>query len=525
VAQLDANSARERLHQLDALLKKGNTLDSLPEIYSNSYIQTLKSQLVLQETRLTEVQQQLGRNHPDYKLVSSDVANVKSKLKTEMQAVLDSIHNEASLKQKRYQELSNTLEAQKIQMLDVRQTRDELPALLNDVASAQRVYDSALARANESSLQSRVNQTNIAILNPAIPPIKASSPKPLLNLSLAIFFGLFLGVNLSLILEMTHRRIRGEQDVVDTIEHPLLISLPSHSRGTRKRKNVEPDGSTFSYPAVEKEIGQILVESGKIALQNVEAILQTQQEQQCRFGEAALALKLISDEDFQYALARQYHYPYLRPGEGGYAPELVAAYNPFSQTVEKLRLLRSQIMLRWIEAGNKTLAVVSPGERDGRTFISANLAIILSQLGQRTLLIDANLRLPRQHTLFNVPNKVGLTSLLAERKPNDTIATLSHFLNLSILPAGPVPPNPMELLGGAGFSTLLQNLNDKYDVILLDTPATSIAADAQTIAARAGGAIIIAARNETRCKAFEQLAMNLESTGSRVIGSVLNNPS
>jgi Mrp family chromosome partitioning ATPase len=130
-------------------------------------------------------------------------------------------------------------------------------------------------------------------------------------------------------------------------------------------------------------------------------------------------------------------------------------------------------MLRWfkLDLRLKHLAIVSPGREEGRTYLAANLAVVFSQLGERTLLIDADMRHPRQHVLFGLPNRGGLSSLLAGRAGADVIELVAPLTNLSVLPAGPQPPNPQELLGRPVFQNFLAELDKEFDVVIIDTPA------------------------------------------------------
>jgi protein-tyrosine kinase len=273
-----------------------------------------------------------------------------------------------------------------------------------------------------------------------------------------------------------------------------------------------------------RSIGAILIDSGKLTVEDVERILHCQREQGLRFGEAAIELGLLTVNDIQFALARQYDYPYLLTGHGDVSEELVAAYQPFSRQVEALRALRSQLMVRWFtgEEERRTLAVVSPGRAEGRSYLAANLAVVFSQLGEHTLLIDADLRHPRQHELFNLPNRSGLSAILSNRGEVRDIARIPSFMDLSVLPAGPVPPNPQELLGRPIFAKLLEEMAREFDVVIIDTPAAADYADVQTIALRASGALMVARTNETRVSGLRDLASHLAVAGVAIVGSVLN---
>jgi len=275
-----------------------------------------------------------------------------------------------------------------------------------------------------------------------------------------------------------------------------------------------------------RSIGAILIDNGRLTPEAAERILKLQKEQGLRFGDAAIQLGLLSEADIQQALSRQYDYPYLMPGDERVSEEVIAAFKPFSPVVEQLRALRSQLMLRWFdaEAGHKTLAVVSAGRGEGRSFTAANLAVVFSQLGERTLLIDADLRNPRQHQLFRLENKLGLSSLLAGRAElGEAVTRIPGLIDLSILPAGATPPNPQELLARPVFNALMATVQGHYDIVVVDTPAGAETADNQTIAARTRGAVVVARRDLSLAPQLQTLVASLQHAGVAVVGAVLNN--
>lgn len=282
---------------------------------------------------------------------------------------------------------------------------------------------------------------------------------------------------------------------------------------------------TTSEITADRSIGAILIDDGRLSVKNAEKIIRMQKTENLRFGEAGIKLGLLSDEDIQFALAKQYDYPYLvKKGAGEVSDKLIAAYNPFSKKVEALRAMRSQLMLRRFTGGasHKALAIVSPGRGEGRSFVAANLAIVFSQLGERTLLIDADLRNPCQHELFNLDGRSGLSSMLAGRSDMAAVQRVPGFVDLSVLAAGPTPPNPQELLGRAAFADLLKDLDSEYDVVLIDTPSASEFADAHLVSACAGAAVGIARKHHTRIDHMRRQTEVMNRSGVQVVGTVLN---
>ncbi|MFY8042434.1 MAG: chain length determinant protein tyrosine kinase EpsG, partial [Rhodoferax sp.] len=252
-----------------------------------------------------------------------------------------------------------------------------------------------------------------------------------------------------------------------------------------------------------------------------------QRKDQVQFGEAALALKVLSKDDIDFALSKQFDYAYLSDQDQTVSPELVAAYKPFSRVGENLRAVRSQLMLRWFntDPARKVIAVVSPGSGEGRSFIAANLAVVFAQQGERTLLIDADLRAKperAQHALFKLGKSAGLSGVLSNRAGLEVAQLVPGLPGLAVLPAGALPPNPQELLGRAAFGDLLRIASQQFDVIIVDTPAGHDFADAEITAARAGAALLVARKNTSQLPHAAQLARRLQDSGVALVGSVLN---
>lgn len=283
--------------------------------------------------------------------------------------------------------------------------------------------------------------------------------------------------------------------------------------------NVQP---LQSASAADTNLGTLLLQAGVIKEADIERILKYAQDKQMRFGDAALKLGCAKKDDIEHALARQFDYPYLRAGVGGFGKELVAAYQPFTPRVEALRALRMQLMLRWFAVGNPALAVVSANEREGRSYLAANLAIVFSQLGDRTLLIDGNLQNSRMHKVFRISNDPGLSPALVGRTAGQlSIEKIPHFENLWVLPAGAPPPNPDELLARNEFDDILRQLSSQYDIILVDTPPGNGGIGAETIAFRCGAGLLVTRRNHTRMDDLRAFTERLQGR-SQIIGSVLN---
>jgi chain length determinant protein tyrosine kinase EpsG len=268
-------------------------------------------------------------------------------------------------------------------------------------------------------------------------------------------------------------------------------------------------------------IGTLLQAAGKLKPQDMERVFNLQKKDKLRFGEAAQKLGLVTEDDIRAALSRQFEYPTLPATGVNFGAELTAATNPYSREAEALRSLRSELLMRWFKDGRKILAVGSVRADEGASYLAANLAVLFAQMGRKVLLIDANLRQPRQQAIFGFGKGMGLSDLLAERVPTLQVETIKPFHTLAVLPAGSPPPNPAELLARPAFGNLLMGVATSYDVVLIDTAPAQLASDFQLVAARAGGMLVATRRNVSRMAPLAELKDKISFTGAQVVGAVV----
>jgi chain length determinant protein tyrosine kinase EpsG len=275
----------------------------------------------------------------------------------------------------------------------------------------------------------------------------------------------------------------------------------------------------------EKSIGEIIQEANNLSPSQIEQILAYQRENGVRFGEAAVALGLANSDDVLWALAQQFHYPYANEGKSTLNPELIVASKPFTEQAEAFRAIRSHLIMKIYsdEGPRPALAVISPNSGDGKTYFAANLAVAFCQLPGRTLLIDADMRNPRLHALFNLTSRGGgLSSILSGRAASKVIQSVPELPSLFVLPVGATPPNPLELLERPALGLLLRELKTKFDRIIVDTPAASLGTDGAVIAAKCGAALLVARQDQTRMQAVQQLSRVIAMGPARMVGAVVN---
>lgn len=213
---------------------------------------------------------------------------------------------------------------------------------------------------------------------------------------------------------------------------------------------------------------------------------------------------------------------------------LVVIEQPRSPVAEALRDLRTGIQFSNMDNPNRTILVTSPTSGDGKSFVSSNLALILTQAGYKTLLIDADLRRPKQHKNFKLENKSGLTNLLLDIKVVDESSEIPPYKiedytemivgndELYILTSGSIPPNPSELLGSVKMRMLLNQLPNYFDYIVIDSPPTLAITDPVVLAAQADGVLLVVSANRTRRFQLKRAEKRLREVQANFIGVVLN---
>jgi capsular exopolysaccharide synthesis family protein len=285
------------------------------------------------------------------------------------------------------------------------------------------------------------------------------------------------------------------------------------------------DLDTSPRSATELVASDALLQTGALTDEQARVVAEHQARTGQSFDQAALALALATEEDVQLARqALQGSLALQLSPSSTLSGEIVVVSDPASPRAESLRLLRTQIIAQHVGAGRRAFAVAGATDGAGATFIAANLAAALSQVGIKALLVDTNLRNPRIDSIFGIdPNGPGLSTYLAlEANRPERVIYPNVLPNLSVVPAGPPVARPQELLSGARFRTGVDILLRQYDVALFDTPATNENADALTVAGVLGYALVVARKNHAYVKDVQTLSAQLAASRATVIGSVLN---
>ena len=233
-AQTQMYGAQTRQSQMNHA-EAGDRLAELPDVAGNPLVQNLKAEIARAEAKLAEIGSRYGRNHPQYQSARAELDALRIKLAGELDTSKGSINQAAQIAQRQAAELQEALTRQKQRVLELSTQRDELAVLMRDVASARAAYETAMQRTSHVRLESQLDQTDVAVLNPAVAPLRPEFPLLGLNIVLACVLGAMLGVGLALVFEMSDKRIRSRDDLTGLAGVPVLAELRRIERRHRRR--------------------------------------------------------------------------------------------------------------------------------------------------------------------------------------------------------------------------------------------------------------------------------------------------
>lgn len=234
LGELTAQLTAMQAQTVDARTKQRSGADTLPELLQNPVIGGLRTEINRQEGRLKDAAGNLGKNHPRYRAMESELAEMKVRLEVETRHVLKGYRTSTSIGTEKETELKAAIEGQKKKLLQMRSERDQLAVLQRDVDAAKNAYDAVSNRYTQASLESQATQTNVYLLTPAVEPLEPSSPKVLRLSLMAVVLGFVAGLGAAFGLEFTDRRVRSADDLAQMLQLPVLSVVPTLSAKRRR---------------------------------------------------------------------------------------------------------------------------------------------------------------------------------------------------------------------------------------------------------------------------------------------------
>ncbi len=201
--------------------------------------------------------------------------------------------------------------------------------------------------------------------------------------------------------------------------------------------------------------------------------------------------------------------------------EIITDKNIKSPVSEAYRTLRTNIQFSNIDQKIKTILITSSGPREGKSTTATNLAVTIAQSGKKVLLIDSDLRKPRVHQYFELPNTRGLTTVASTNEEYTSLLCKTHLENLDVLTSGPIPPNPSELLGSEKIKEIFKKASQNYDIVLLDSPPVGVVTDAAVLSTIVDGVLLICASGQVAIDAAKIAKELLQRVKANIIGIIL----
>ena len=472
--------------------------DYVPEAIANPLIQRLREDYVRLKRETQKMEERFQPDYPELQRMKVEMESARRSLEDETQNLVKGAYSEFQTALNRERSLEAEFNEQKTAAMTMNSSAVLYNGLKLEIQNKKTLLDSLLRRESETGVEARLKglrTSNIRVVDRARVPVRPSSPNKKRNLILALLLGLGGGVGLALLFDFLDNSVKTSEDVERYAGLPTLGVVPkftlqgadkAYSYGRRLKGGKEP---------ARLEPGKAGGTDGRgDAGDKAPAVV-----------EAAPFVAEVSASE--------------RPG----SIELVPHYFPNSRLAESYRSIRTALLLSSADNPVKTVAVTSALPGEGKTVTVANLAVTLAQSGKTVLVVDADLRRPRQHRLFKVKNTFGLTTYLTDSIELKSVVKSTEIPNLFLINSGPVPPNPAELLGSEKMSRFIRMMAEECDHVLFDLPPMLEISDALVLGAKVDGLVLVVHGDKTSREALKKAREKLDLLKVRTIGVVINN--
>jgi len=374
---------------------------------------------------------------------------------------------------------------------NIRASQAQVDAVTNDLNTAQDTYYRLLGTAGTNASGAATNAATLS--DPATAPTIPISPKVTLNTVAGIVAGLILGLLLAFVLDYLDYSLRTPEDMEALVgQTPLgIVATFGPAQGVRRGLPFSRKGG---HTATTKKTGPARAGNGASNGNGHGTATHP-------FDPALATLSVVN-------------------------PKLITIAQPRASVSEAFRTLRTSLEFSSLDKPLKSLVITSSLPSEGKSTVSANLAVAIAQTGKRIILVDADLRRPTVHKLFDVKPATGLTTILLNRENRERAiadALQSTMVpTLQVIASGPQPPNPAELLSSESMIALVRDLEGKADLVIFDTPPMGPLTDAVVLSTRVSGTLLVARAGSTRRTVISNSVAMLQKVGGNVVGTVLN---
>lgn len=461
--------------------------DYVPSAIDNLLIQKLREDYVRLKRQYEKMEGRFQPDYPELQRTRVELDSARKSLEDEIQNLVKGAYSEYQTALRREQSLENEFNEQKSAAFKMNSSAVTYNGLKVEIQNKKTLLDSLLRRESETGVEARLKglrTSNIRVVDRARVPVRPSSPNKKRNLLLALILGLGGGVALAFLFDVLDNSVKTSEDVERYSGLPTLGIVPKFS--------LEGASKAYTYSRRLKPAGE--------------------------------PKQLEASTDASAPAA-----PFVATVEQGAGKpgsiELVPHYFPNSRLAESYRSIRTALLLSSADNPVKTMAVTSPMPGEGKSVSAANLAITLAQSGKTVLLVDADLRRPRQHRMFKVKNTYGLTTYLTDSIELKEVVKSTEIPNLFLINAGPIPPNPAELLGSDKMSRFIRMMSEESDYVLFDLPPMIEISDALVLGAKVDGVVLVIWGDRTSREALRKTREKLDLLKVRTLGVIINNVS
>lgn len=449
---------------------KGKSFENYPEVRTNQLIQNLKKEYSSVEAEYKRKAQIFKDSYPQMQRLKSQLDSLQQRIDSETRDIgrkaLREAEDEYQSAKKKEKSLSDLLGQQKQNVVSTNTSAIYYNSLRIEVDNMRNLLDHLVKKQKESMLSSRLEglqTSNIKVIDLAEVPISPVFPKKKTIFILALFLGIGGGLGLIFFLDWLDKTVKTPDEVEKLLKLPSLGFIPALGTGNPHSyyafSYYSQDSEKKKNPGNEKKIKEI---------------------------------------------------------------ELANYLEPESMYAENYRNIRTSILLSTPDHPPRIMTVTSAMPQEGKTATVINLAVSFTNLGKKVLVIDGDLRKPRIHKILKIKNTTGLSSLLVGRSSIKDVVLMTEIHNLHIIPSGPVPPNPTELLNAKSMENLLQDVKEHFDFVFIDSPPLVGIMDPVIIGHHSDGVLLITWGGKTHKKLIEKARDELTKYNIRLLGVVLN---
>lgn len=429
-----------------------------------SNLQQLQQQENELKINIAQASSAFGANNRHLKEMQTQLGAIDEQIHHELQLIIQRAQADLQLAQQTEVELRRRFDEQQASASKLNEKTVQFAILSQEAYSRKKLYEDLFTKLQEANVSAGLKATNITVVDPARSRSVPIRPSWLANLALGMVFGVFLGFSAAFVAESLDRTVTDPLEVEEITERPVIGVVPVFGEKGRSY------GSRIAYEA-----------------------------------------------------RRLREKPAAPNGDSSGLKPVWIAEHPASAAAEGFRVLRTSIMLSRAGGGPKVILVTSciPGE--GKTTVTTNLAVAFAQHGKRVIIVEADMRRPKLKKKMDFPGEIGLSNVLAGSCSSDEAILRGLYVpTLDVLPAGPRPPMPSEMLGSTAFDELLEKLRSQYDVVFIDSPPALLVTDAVSISTKTDSVLWVAQAGAVTRPYLRRATHIIERNGMPVTGFVVN---